>query len=62
MSRQTGRAAPGGFQRGGTLAKVKITWEVYMACTTHAFTTEKEEVMGLLLGDWLEEVSEGVCV
>lgn len=25
--------------------------EVFLTCTTHALTTEAEEVMGLLLGD-----------
>ena len=30
---------------------VIITQEVFNACATHALTTEKEEIMGLLLGD-----------
>lgn len=33
------------------LALVEITPEVFLTCTTHAYTTEAEEVMGLLLGD-----------
>ena len=52
----TTRALPSGVHSGGTLTSVTITWDVYMACTMHAFTTEKEEVMGLLLGNWVVEV------
>ena len=55
-SSMTTRALPSGVHSGGTLTSVTITWDVYMACTMHAFTTEKEEVMGLLLGNWVVEV------
>ena len=34
--------------------KVNITSEVFAVCIGHALTTEKEEVMGLLLGDCVE--------
>eukprot|EP00877_Chromochloris_zofingiensis_P012381 jgi/Chrzof1/7397/Cz02g21370.t1 len=34
-----------------SLSAVRITPEVFLACTTHALTHESEEVMGLLLGD-----------
>ncbi|KAK9804384.1 hypothetical protein WJX72_010443 [[Myrmecia] bisecta] len=33
------------------LTRVEITSEVFWTCATHALTTEREEVMGLLLGD-----------
>ena len=35
-----------------SLTRVKVSWEVFLACTTHAMSTENEEIMGLLLGDW----------
>ncbi|KAF6259416.1 JAB1/Mov34/MPN/PAD-1 ubiquitin protease-domain-containing protein [Scenedesmus sp. NREL 46B-D3] len=34
-----------------SLSRVVITPEVFLTCTTHALSTEAEEVMGLLLGD-----------
>lgn len=34
-----------------SLSEVVITNDVYLVCLSHALTTEKEEVMGLLLGD-----------
>ncbi|TVU20417.1 hypothetical protein EJB05_36625, partial [Eragrostis curvula] len=34
-----------------SLTSVKISEEVWLTCLSHALTTEKEEVMGLLLGD-----------
>ena len=36
------------------MKKVEITSDAYLACLIHAMSTEREEVMGLLLG----EVSE----
>eukprot|EP01091_Cochliopodium_minus_P018509 TRINITY_DN7530_c0_g1_i1.p1 TRINITY_DN7530_c0_g1~~TRINITY_DN7530_c0_g1_i1.p1 ORF type:complete len:613 (+),score=131.94 TRINITY_DN7530_c0_g1_i1:31-1869(+) len=36
-------------------SKVYITSEVFAVCVQHALTTEREEVMGLLLGDCKEE-------
>ncbi|CAA2979104.1 lys-63-specific deubiquitinase BRCC36-like [Olea europaea subsp. europaea] len=33
------------------LTSVKMTGEVWLACMTHALSTETEEIMGLLLGD-----------
>jgi len=33
------------------LTLVEISSDAYLVCMTHALTTEKEEVMGLLLGD-----------
>ena len=35
-----------------SVANVKISSDVYMACLHHAFTTEAEEVMGLLIGQY----------
>lgn len=33
------------------LTAVELSSDVYMVCMSHALTTEKEEIMGLLLGD-----------
>ncbi|CAI9766083.1 unnamed protein product [Fraxinus pennsylvanica] len=33
------------------LTSVKMTEEVWLACMTHALSTETEEIVGLLLGD-----------
>ncbi|CAL5199826.1 unnamed protein product [Lathyrus oleraceus] len=33
------------------LTSVKMSEEVWLTCATHGFTTESEEIMGLLLGD-----------
>ena len=30
---------------------VELTADAYLVCLTHALSTEKEEVMGLLLGE-----------
>lgn len=34
-----------------SLTSVKMSEEVWLTCVTHAFSTETEEIMGLLLGD-----------
>ena len=34
-----------------SLTGVKMAEEVWLTCVTHAFSTETEEIMGLLLGD-----------
>ncbi|KAF5954576.1 hypothetical protein HYC85_007432 [Camellia sinensis] len=34
-----------------SLTSVKISEDVWLACLTHALSTETEEIMGLLLGD-----------
>jgi hypothetical protein len=36
---------------GSMLRAVTITSDVYFGCVAHALTTEREEIMGLLLGD-----------
>ncbi len=41
-----------------SLARVVITPEVFLTCTTHALSTEAEEIMGVLLGH-VESVGEG---
>ncbi|GAX83860.1 hypothetical protein CEUSTIGMA_g11285.t1 [Chlamydomonas eustigma] len=42
-------------------ARVDVTEEVILTCMTHAFSTEGEEIMGLLLGD-IEVASNGETV
>ena len=46
---------------------VELTADTYLVCLTHALSTEKEEVMGLLLGEvrrqcggWVDSV--GYCL
>ncbi|RVW81665.1 hypothetical protein CK203_044488 [Vitis vinifera] len=34
-----------------SLTCVKMSEDVWLTCTTHALSTETEEIMGLLLGD-----------
>ena len=36
-----------------TISKVFITADAYMVCLAHAHCTEKEEIMGLLIGEVL---------
>ncbi|XP_078428850.1 uncharacterized protein LOC144701044 [Wolffia australiana] len=43
------------------LTGVKMTEEVWLACLSHALTTEKEEIMGLLLGD-IQKMPDGGTV
>ena len=33
------------------LSTVNLNTDVYLVCLTHALSTEKEEIMGLLIGD-----------
>ena len=35
----------------GMVNSVELTADAYLVCLTHALSTEKEEVMGLLLGE-----------
>ena len=35
-----------------SLNTVRCSWDVFHACLTHALSTEHEEIMGLLLGEW----------
>jgi BRCA1/BRCA2-containing complex subunit 3 len=37
---------------------VHITQDCYFACSSHALTTEKEEIMGLLIGS-IETTQQG---
>jgi hypothetical protein len=45
------------------LTSVTMTWEVHFALATHALSTERHEILGLLLGSWTEEngVSRRAC-
>lgn len=47
--------------RGRALAACTITSDAYMACLTHALQTEREEVMGLLLGD-IDTATNTSCI
>ncbi|KAK9301055.1 hypothetical protein QLX08_006401 [Tetragonisca angustula] len=47
---------------GFTLSKVKLQTDVYMVCLQHALSTEKFEVMGLLIGDTVCNVANIVSV
>ena len=42
--------------RGPRTSAVELTPNVLWVCLTHAMTTEKQEVMSLLLGDWVDQV------
>ena len=35
------------------LSSVHLNSDVYLVCLTQALSTEKEEIMGLLLGEWV---------
>ena len=37
--------------------KVELLSDVYLVCLIHAFSTEKEEVMGLLIGEICDDVA-----
>ena len=37
----------------GTLKKCYVGHDAWLTCSSHALSTEKQEVMGLLLGRWL---------
>ncbi len=41
------------------VCSVTLHNDTYLACMNHALSTEKEEIMGLLLGHVAEEVSDG---
>lgn len=47
--------------RGGNSAGCGSDLGVLLACTTHALTTESEEVMGLLLGNIRVGLAVGQC-
>ena len=40
---------------------VRLSSDTYLACLTHALSTEKEEVMGLLLGEIGENKVVNIC-
>ena len=37
-----------------SLQEVRCSWDVFHGCLTHALSTEHEEIMGLLLGEWID--------
>ena len=39
------------FKETMALQGVYLASDVYLVCLTHALSTEKEEIMGLLIGD-----------
>ena len=43
------------------VSAVELTTDAFLVCTSHALTTEKEEVMGLLLGDVQRGVNGAVA-
>lgn len=42
------------------VVKVEISADVYLVCLVQALSTEKEEVMGLLIGEARFKLSTGV--
>jgi hypothetical protein len=40
---------------------VTLSYDSFLVCTSRAFTTEKQEVMGLMLGRWVSD-GEGAIV
>ncbi|KAJ6810649.1 uncharacterized protein M6B38_283085 [Iris pallida] len=44
-----------------SLTSVRMSEEVWLTCLSHALTTEKEEIMGLLLGD-IQYVNSGSAI
>ena len=43
-----------------SLQRVTLTWEALFCCAAQAFATERQEVMGLLLGSWTRDEATGV--
>ena len=41
---------------------VLLNADVYFACLAHAFSTEREEIMGLLIGEVSEEMRALCCL
>lgn len=44
------------------LKKVCLSAEIYAVCLSHALSTEKEEVMGLLIGKVCIKISENILL
>ncbi|CAM9838809.1 unnamed protein product [Phaeothamnion confervicola] len=40
-----------------SLEHCTLTWPAFLTCASHAATTEKQEIMGLLLGSWEDDSS-----
>eukprot|EP00904_Undaria_pinnatifida_P001718 jgi/Undpi1/11547/HiC_scaffold_30.g13844.m1 len=43
---------PGSFSGKMFLQRCTLSWQAFTTCASHAMSTEKQEVMGLLLGRW----------
>ncbi|KAK4322845.1 hypothetical protein Pmani_006429 [Petrolisthes manimaculis] len=43
------------------VSQVRLAGDAYLVCVHHALTTEKEEVMGLLVGQFNEQGSDIMC-
>ena len=45
------------------LLKVQLSADAYLACITHALSAEKEEIMGVLLGEVssMHEIDYWIC-
>jgi hypothetical protein len=39
--------------------QVVMSWDAYSTCVAHALSTERQEIMGLLLGDCVREEGYG---
>ena len=46
----------------GTLRRVRLLPAPFTTCLSHALSTEKQEIMGLLLGEWEEDPRTGARV
>jgi BRCA1/BRCA2-containing complex subunit 3 len=45
-----------------SLKKCTLSWHAFLTCVAHSLSTEKYEVMGLLLGDWEDEEHSSVVI
>ncbi|CAM9537893.1 unnamed protein product, partial [Ectocarpus sp. 8 AP-2014] len=41
-----------GWRGAMSLQRCTLSWQAFTTCASHAMSTEKQEVMGLLLGRW----------
>ncbi|KAG0256497.1 BRCA1 BRCA2-containing complex, subunit 3 [Mortierella polycephala] len=52
---------PGNLSRSTTLSRVLVQSNVLHILLAHALSTEKEEIMGMLMGDWIKEGSSEIA-
>ncbi|CAN0157798.1 unnamed protein product, partial [Ectocarpus sp. 12 AP-2014] len=50
--RRCAAAARDGWRGVMSLQRCTLSWQAFTTCASHAMSTEKQEVMGLLLGRW----------